>query len=201
MTVAGHNIYRKRRTASSVGLRCHSFMGRMLALLVLTLGLNTGTAGGQIAVGVQTQWGNEADFGIGTRVIVDLKKLVKGFEMVGSVDYFFPGEAFGADMTQWEVNANLIYRTNTRGHLLTPYAGAGLNVARFKASLDVLGVTVSGYETRGGLNLLGGVLVNLGDVRPFVEGRAVAGGAKQFVASVGVRWAFLGSPGPPAGSE
>ena len=33
---------------------------------------------------------------------------VRGFEVSGAFDYFFPAEDVGADQTYWEINANLV---------------------------------------------------------------------------------------------
>ena len=86
------------------------------------------------------------------------------------------------------MNANLTYRIGSAAELLMPYLGVGFNLARFEASADVLGVEASGDETKGGVNLLGGLMFDLGVAKPFVEGKVEAGGGEQFVASAGVRF-------------
>lgn len=161
---------------------------RILALLAAGAVLTAGAASGQVSAGVQANWGGDTDFGLGARIIVDLDGVVAGFEAVGSFDYFFPSDDFGADLTYWEANANLVYRIDTAGELLTPYAGAGFTYTRFEASTRVLGAEVSGNETSAGINLLGGLMFNLAGVTPFIEGKIEAGGGEQFVASAGVRF-------------
>jgi len=165
--------------------RCAS---RTLVFLAAGVGLSAGAATGQVSAGIQGSWGAETDFGVGVRIIVDLGGLVGGLETSGSFDYFFPGDDFGADLTYWEANANLVYRIDSAGEILKPYLGAGFNLARFEASVDVLGAEISGAETKGGLNLVGGLMFDLGAAKPFTEGKVVAGGGDQFVVSAGVRF-------------
>jgi hypothetical protein len=160
---------------------------RVLALVILGAGISAAAAAGQISAGVQGNWGSDTNVGLGARGIVGLGGIVKGFETFGSFDYFFPSDDSGADITYWEVNANLVYRVNTGSSSMTPYAGAGLNIAYTKASTEVLGADVSGDETSAGLNLLGGIVFELGGVKPFLEGRFELGGGEQFVATVGLR--------------
>ncbi|NNG15603.1 MAG: hypothetical protein HKM89_03910 [Gemmatimonadales bacterium] len=159
-----------------------------LALLVLGTSLNAGPVAGQVSAGVHGDWGSDMDFGVGARAVLGLERLVPNLETVGSFDYFFPGDDFGADVTYWELNLNLVYRFEIKDSPVKPYAGAGLNFAYLNASVDVLGTTASGDETRGGLNLLGGLLFDIGRAKPFVEGRVEAGGGDQFVVSAGVRF-------------
>jgi hypothetical protein len=85
---------------------------RVLALVVLGLGSNAVAAAGQVSAGVHGNWGGDTDIGVGARTIVGLGGVVRGFETFGSFDYFFPSDDIGADITYWEVNANLVYRVN-----------------------------------------------------------------------------------------
>jgi hypothetical protein len=160
---------------------------RVLALVVLGLGGNAVAAAGQVSAGVHGNWGGDTDIGVGARAIVGLGGVVRGFETFGSFDYFFPSDDIGADITYWEVNANLVYRVNVAGQSTAPYVGAGLNIAYTKASASIMGSDVSGDETLGGLNLLGGIVFELGRLKPFLEGRFELGGGEQFVAAVGLR--------------
>ena len=159
-----------------------------LTLLVLGTILHAGPVASQISVGIHGDWGSDTDFGVGARAILSLKRLVPHLETVGSFDYFFPGDNFGADVTYWELNLNLVYRFEIKDSPVKPYAGAGLNFTYLNASVDVLGTTASGDDTRGGLNLVGGLLFHIGRAKPFVEGRVEAGGGEQFVVSAGVRF-------------
>jgi len=116
-----------------------------------------------------------------------MRPLPRTLEVVGSFDYFIPDRKSGAELTHWEINGNLVYRFGGIGPL-TPYAGVGLNVARFDASTRVLGVTVSGGETEKALNVLGGVILSPGRIRPFIEGRVATREAREFVVAAGVRF-------------
>jgi hypothetical protein len=162
-------------------------ISRILPLLLLGVASNSSAAVGQISAGAQANWGTETDFGLGARIILDLGGLVGGLETVGSFDYFFPRDDFGADLTYWEANANLVYRIDITSDLLTPYVGAGFSFTRFEASAAVLGVEVAGNETRAGINFLAGLMFDVGVAKPFIEGKIEAGAGEQFVASAGVR--------------
>lgn len=144
-------------------------------------------AAGQVSAGVQADWGSDTDFGVGARAIIGLGGLVKGLETVASFDYFFPSDRLGAQRTYWEASANLVLQVDPDERLMTPYVGAGIHIAYLEISQTVLDVEVSGDETRGGLNLLSGLVFDAGAARPFIEGRLTINGDSQFVASAGVR--------------
>jgi len=168
-------------------MRNVSISSRVLLLVVLGTGTNAVASAGQISPGVQGNWGSDSDVGIGARAIFGLGGIVKGFETFGSFDYFFPSDDSGANITYWEANANLVYQVNAGGHSTTPYVGAGLNIAYTKVSTNALGGEVSGNETHGGINLLGGIIFEVGRLNPFLEARFELGGGEQFVATVGLR--------------
>jgi hypothetical protein len=161
---------------------------RVVTILFLGVSTQAGAAAGQISAGVQGNWGSETDFGVGARALFDLSGILRGLQTVGSFDYFLPSAEVGADNDYWEINANLVYRIGTKLRAVSPYTGVGFNVAHFKTSTEVLGVGATGDETRGGLNLLGGLTLNGGRLKPFVEARVEVGGGKQFVATAGVRF-------------
>jgi hypothetical protein len=102
-------------------------------------------------------------------------------------DCFFPSDDLGANITYWEANANLVYRFNSVGKSATAYIGSGLNFAYTKLSINALGGEVSGSDTRGGLNLLGGIIFEVGGLNPYLEARFELGGGEQFRATVGLR--------------
>jgi hypothetical protein len=155
--------------------------------MIVGVGINAGAVSGQVSAGVQGNWGSDADIGVGARAIVGLGGIVKGFETFGSFDYFFPSDDSGANITYWEANANLVYRVNAAGESTTPYIGTGLNFAYTKVSTNALGGEISGSDTQGGLNLLGGIIFEVGRLNPFLEARFELGGGEQFVATVGLR--------------
>jgi opacity protein-like surface antigen len=168
-------------------MRHRPFLTKWLALPALGVFSSFTAATGQVSAGVQAEWGSETDFGVGARGIVGLGVLVNGLETVVSFDYFFPSDRFGAERTYWEAGANLVLQINPGAHLTTPYVGAGIHVSYFEVSETVLDVEVAGDETRGGLNLLGGLIFDVGRARPFFEGRFTINGQDQFVACAGVR--------------
>src|SRR5438874_8056853 len=135
--------------------------------------------------GVQLDWGNDPNFGIGGRGVFPLQSLFPKTPLDGivSFDYFFPGN----NVKYWEINGNVAYRFRVPARSsLGPYAGGGLNIAH--ASVTIAGV--SGSDTKAGLNLLGGTTfkVKRSTLIPFVEGRGELGGGKTFILTGGVRF-------------
>src|SRR3989454_10922272 len=135
--------------------------------------------------GLQLDWGNDPNFGIGGRGVFPLQSLFPKTPLDGivSFDYFFPGN----NVKYWEINGNVAYRFRVPARSsLGPYAGGGLNIAH--ASVTIAGV--SGSDTKAGLNLLGGTTfkVKRSTLIPFVEGRGELGGGKTFILTGGVRF-------------
>jgi hypothetical protein len=133
--------------------------------------------------GLQLDWGNDPDFGIGARGVFPLQSLFPKTPLDGivSFDYFFPGN----NVKYWEINGNVVYRfTVPRSSSFGPYAGGGLNIAHASSS------TVSGSATKAGLNLVGGTTfkVKRSTLIPFLEGRGEVGGGKTFIITGGVRF-------------
>ena len=134
--------------------------------------------------GLQLDWGNDPNFGIGGRGVFPLNSVVPGTPLDGivSFDYFFPGNS----VHYWEINGNVAYRFRMpRASSVGPYAGGGLNVAHASVS------SVSGSgATRAGLNLLGGTTFKLkgSNLLPFAEARGELGGGKTFILTGGVRF-------------
>lgn len=155
----------------------------LVAVCLAALVAVPSTAHAQMDLGGQLSWGDDADFGIGARVVLGLPFEQVPLEVIGTFDYFFPDEGpGGADVTYWELNANIVYRIPVQVPMLTPYAGTGINIAH--ASVDAEGVDVS--DTEVGINLLGGIKYNAGPVTPFGEMRFELDGGEQFVLSFGV---------------
>ena len=135
--------------------------------------------------GLQLDWGNDPNFGIGGRAVFSLRSLVPRTPLDGivSFDYFFPGNS----VHYWEINGNVAYRFRVpRSSSLGPYAGGGLNIAH--ASVSVAGVSAS--DTKAGLNLLGGTTFKVkgSHLTPFAEARGELGGGKTFILTGGVRF-------------
>lgn len=140
-----------------------------------------------LRVGVEACYGDDAEFGVGGRLLWGLPG-AKSVDLVGSFDYFFPPETKGVvtvERKQWEANANLAYNFDLS---LNPYVGTGLNVTRRTATLRFLGEQRgTTKETELGLNLLAGVrLGGSSGLRFFLEGRYEVKGGEQVVASAGV---------------
>lgn len=135
---------------------------------------------------------------------------------MGSFDYFYTEDPVGesvrpgpetntltvvrTEISYFEVNAGLAWRLRLPDHpSLSPYAGAGVNVARSSFTIteerlivNAFGEVVSGgtrtrddlsvpSETEVGLNLFGGMAFGTGSVRPFGELRVELGGGGQVV--------------------
>ncbi len=129
-------------------------------------------AHGQTAFGVQGNWGSEADFGVGARVLANIPNV--NLEAVVSANIFFPDN----DVDWLDFNANIFYHFHTPGANVLPYLGGGLNVTRLSVS------EFSTTET--GLNLGGGIRFPRPGLTPFVEARAVLSDADQLVLTFGV---------------
>lgn len=144
-----------------------------LTALVLLAGPSAGEATAQTAFGVQGNWGSEADFGVGGRVLANIPNV--DLEGVGSVDLFFPGN----EVNWLDVNANVFYHFHLDDSpSVVPYAGGGLNIARISVG--------DASTTETGLNIGGGVRFPSPGVTPFLEARAVVSDADQFVITGGV---------------
>jgi hypothetical protein len=142
---------------------------------------------GQVAFGPQISWGDDADLGVGARVVFGLPQLYAGLEGIISADYFFPdcGGGFGGDdfdCTWIEINANGVIPVPLGEGSFNPYVGGGLNIAR--VSVSFMGQSDSNTEL--GLNVLGGLKFPMGSFTPFVEAKFTLSGGEQFVLSGGL---------------
>lgn len=142
------------------------------AFLVILLAIPAQPLHGQAAFGVQGNWGSEADFGVGGRLLVNIPNV--NLEAVLSADVFFPD----ADVDWLEFNGNIFYHFHAPGAAnVLPYVGGGLNVTRLSAN---------GSTTETGLNLAGGVRFPRAGVTPFLEARGVISDADQLVLTFGL---------------
>ncbi len=165
-------------------------MKRLLTLAgvaALVLAPTQANAQRSVFFGPQLNWGDDADFGIGGRVLVDIPGRFP-LSIIGSFDYFFPDEdVAGVDLTYWEINGNLVYNfAIASAPTFTPYAGTGLNIAYFSTDVQTTVGQVGDSETDLGLNFLGGGRVQVGSIAPFFELRIEAWGGEQFVITGGV---------------
>ena len=144
----------------------------------------------QIRFGGQLNYGDDTDFGLGARLVLDDPALGE-FRFIGSFDLYFPGSrsAGGVDVDgdYWEINGNIVYDFEvTTSPNLTPYVGGGLNVAHASAEATTPLVSASASDTELGVNLLGGLEFGVGKLRPFVEIKVELEGGEQFVITGGI---------------
>ena len=116
---------------------------------------------------------DNSDFGIGARVEHSLASLVPSlmdFRFVGSFDFYFPDAGSFV-----EINGGVATSFRMPGAPVTPYAGAGLGIARSSSNTDV------------GLNLFGGVRFKpMGTAAPYAEARLRLGDGSAFILTAGV---------------
>jgi len=170
---------------------------RLRALPIVMVGLFVlALAGGALAeekplsFGVQANWSDDTDLGVGVRARLDLADLKEGLGAVASFDYFFPGDQGfeGVDFTYWEINANLTYDLPLDSSAV-PYIGGGPVLAHASGGVEVVGVEISDSTNEVGFNILGGVKKDLGEsMKLFAEAKYEIKGGEQFVLSVGVRF-------------
>ncbi len=142
------------------------------ALVLILVGLPAQELEAQTAFGFQGNWGSEADFGVGGRLLVNIPNV--NLEAVASADVFFPD----GDVDWLEFNGNVFYHFHMPdAPNMLPYLGGGLNVTR---------LSFNGSSTETGLNLGGGVRFLRPGLTPFIEARAVISDADQFVITVGL---------------
>jgi len=134
-----------------------------------------------VSLGVELDYGNDSEFGIGGRLRHSLRGLFPNAPLSGiaTVNLFFPGNG----VTWVEGNYNVVYNFHIASSpKVVPYAGAGLNFVY----VDVNNV---GSDTQFGLNIVGGTeFRNSGRVTPFIEIRGVIDGGDQLVLTGGIRF-------------
>ncbi len=136
--------------------------GSLLLAAAVTFGAST-EAEAQFTFGPMAAYHDDMDFGVGAGFTMPTTGIHEQVGLWGSFLYFFPdaGGNFGGvdvDVSYFEINGGLYYDFVTSGSI-TPYALAGLVIARFSA--DVAGFGNS--DTDIGLNLGGGIKTMLGD--------------------------------------
>src|SRR5262245_23803310 len=109
-------------------------------------------------LGLQGNWADDADLGVGARLLWDAAGSSEGIGAIASFDFFFPD----GDIDYWELNGNLTYSLRGR---FQPYLGAGLNLAHVSGGGE--------SDNELGLNLLGGLRFSdrvYGELRFEVDG-------------------------------
>ncbi len=127
-------------------------------------------------LGIQANWADKTDFGIGLRYESGMTWLFPRagtLRLITSFDYYLDPPLGD----YWEVNANLANVFAIPNVQAAGYVGGGLNIAR-----PTVGNVSS---TDVGANLLAGIRLP-GAFRPYVEGRLELGGGEQFVFTAGL---------------
>ena len=154
---------------------------RIVLGAVLALALGVGDLRAQ-RVGLQLDWGSDADLGLGARLEANARLGSTGVFsrswFIGSFDYFFDCN----DCTYWEINLNMAVPVNAEG--IRPYLGAGLNIAHVSFDDDRPGDDDG--HTDAGLNLLGGLRFPVGDLSSYLELRGEIDGGDQLVLTFGI---------------
>jgi opacity protein-like surface antigen len=137
-----------------------------------------------LRLGAQANFATDGStFGLGARGEYSLATMVPSltdFRFVGSFDFFFPDAG-----SYFELNAGVATSFSMPTAPVTPYAGAGLNIAR--SSIDFGGTIGTRSNTDVGLNVFGGVRFKpMGTLIPFAEARIELGGGENFVISGGL---------------
>jgi hypothetical protein len=181
---------------------------RFLSIVVLAVSIAAvAPAGaGDVQFGPRVSVSDDADFGVGADVRWNFLADDPRLALTASFDYFFPEdgdddldnvlegfEAFLPDdfplpsdfrpdveAKYWEANLNLTWDF-TAGRAVIPYAGAGVNYARFESS--AFGFDLDDSDV--GANVLAGIRIR---ERFYVEAKQEAGGGELFVLTAGVRF-------------
>jgi hypothetical protein len=142
-------------------------------------------AGAQVAhesphFGVQLNYGNDSEFGLGGRVRYGLQGLFPAAPLssIASADVYFPG----GGVTWFDLNYNVVYNFRpASAPKVTPYAGGGLNFVYLHQS--------AGSDTHLGLNIIGGTEFRSSSrVTPFAELKFVIEGGDQLVLTGGIKF-------------
>lgn len=167
----------------TLALRRHMSKVRNLFIAVALVVVGASTAEAQ-RFGGHAIWADDFDIGLGARMEMDLPgKLSKQAPLsraffIGQFDFFLD-PCDGIDCTYFEINPGIAVPLNAT--TLKPYLGAGLNIAHFSA-----GSGPGSSDTDIGLNLLGGLKLNLSGLDAFTEARLALGGGEQFSIAFGV---------------
>lgn len=167
-------------------------MGRKLAVLgglFAGLFLGTGELSAQSRFGGQASFGDDADFGLGGRVLLDFTTALTGLAFIGSFDYFFPdnvGVDAATEANYWELNGNAVIEFGiASAPNLQPYVGGGINFAH--ASVDDTSPDAPEDTSQNdlALNILAGFEFPLAGITPFAEARYTFAGDDSFLVRQG----------------
>jgi hypothetical protein len=169
----------------------------MLALCtVALLGSVADEAKAQVRFGAHAHWSSQdIDLGIGARASIPVP--VENLTIVPSFDFFFPSSVPGISRSwmEFSANAHYVFPLADKPTLL-PYAGGGLNFARYSVKFDGFGGELgdlfgglSGSANYTGLNLLGGAQFgSFGSLKPFGELRYATSAGGRMILTGGVNF-------------
>lgn len=140
------------------------------SLCAALLTLASAPVQGQVLVGPEVAWNDDADLGVGAGIEFDLPSLSPGIAFHGDFLWFFPD----GPIDYFELNANLMYDIPLEESQVVPFVLAGLNVGRVDVDNDDI-LEDDGGNTDVGLNLGGGLKFRMGSFQPRVAGRFAVG--------------------------
>lgn len=171
-------------------------------LIVVGCLLAAEPAHAQVRLGVQANFADEFDLGVGVRAQRHLAGLLEEdspmsvLTGVVSLDYYFP-DCDPLDCHYFELNGNVLYPVDL-GEGWAPYVGGGLHLGRLgventsanaaQAQLETGGALVARdqSDTQIGLNAVGGAIFDLGGLDAFGEMKLGLGGWEHFVIRFGI---------------
>lgn len=145
----------------------------------------------QLTLGAGAAFHGNFDFGVGVWGMTPMPSIHENVSIGGDFTFFFPddGGATGVDFSYFEINPNLFYSFTGADASFTPFALAGVNIARFSVDSELGNVPgVGSSSTDVGLNLGGGISFGSGDsgVTPVVGAKLELGGGEDFVIFGGI---------------
>jgi hypothetical protein len=150
----------------------------LIAIAFIACVLTPRPAAAQFAIAPHIAWADDADLGIGGRLIVPFGPSagVARIEGMAAFDWFFDCD----DCSYYEITPAAVLALGLLG--IGPYGGVGINIARTSFDDDVADSNDS--ETDVGVALIVGARIPMG---LFGEIRYTAGGNEQKVIAVGFR--------------
>lgn len=153
-----------------------------LAVPLLLLGIAP-NLDAQLRFGPEIAIADDWDFGIGGRVTGDVdvfdqseSSALRSLRGIGQFLYY--PDPICDSCNAWEINLNGALPVTISGSDADFYAGAGLNIANFSSDA---GSGFSDGDTEVGVNLIGGLNFNLGNLAAFTEAGIRLEGSEQFV--------------------
>jgi hypothetical protein len=157
---------------------------RKLSVLIAVLMLvsTAGAARAQVRFGPTVSWGEDANLGLGGRLLIPTRtKLIVGLgNLHGQLafDYFFD-PCKGVDCSYFEITPAAVVPLTIRS--IGPVVGLGLNIAHQSVDVQLLG---DESYTKAGLAIMGGLQFPIGGRLTVADARVTLGGAEQLVISL-----------------